>query len=130
MPNNVVDVWKTGDHKSPLLTSNAASASVTFTGVSELVPSTVVYNIPTASAVQPAAFAINEWKSVPQDILLTNQSVKWWKTQGASSEDEYVRQGTLYLKAANAATSFAKSVIIEIEYEIEFTGVQAQQFGP
>jgi hypothetical protein len=27
MPNNVVDVWKTGDHKSPLLTSNAASAA-------------------------------------------------------------------------------------------------------
>jgi hypothetical protein len=27
MPNDVVDVWKTGDHKSPLLTSNAASAA-------------------------------------------------------------------------------------------------------
>ncbi len=104
--------------------SPVLGAATTYTSVSELVACNHF------CAPDPAGFASgwsvaqtcpSDWSVVPREYLLTTPQ-RWFKVT-ADAENPAVSQGQIVM--ASASTADTGLVFLEVEYEAEFTGVNA-----
>jgi hypothetical protein len=98
------------------------SAGPSYAEASEQVP-----NVHFAPGVAPVAATTpiypqtmpSEWVSVPREILLGKQPVKWWKSN-TTSVDPLVTQGVLFV--VSSYSSDVGAVLLELDYTCEFAG--------
>jgi hypothetical protein len=102
------------------------SVAFTFAGLQEQSYSTMI----TTNVLQAGANSTNipsNWVEVPRSVLLAT-AVKWFKTDSATTEDDFVIQGKFLIASANAAD--VSNCTIEIEYVTEFAGAEPASLQP
>jgi hypothetical protein len=103
------------------------STAFTFAGLTEQTYSTIICSNPNASSATSSTTIPSNWVEVPRSVLLAT-AVKWFKTSGAGTEDDFVIQGEFLI--ASASTADTSNNLIEVEYICEFAGAEPASLQP
>ncbi len=76
---------------------------------------------PVATTGEASQTVPSQWVTVPAMTLFGSNPSKWWKIGAANAEEVVLTQGQLSA-AANSATDVG-TVLVEMDYDVEFTGV-------
>jgi hypothetical protein len=98
----------------------------TFAGLQEQSYSTMIVTNGAQVGASSSTVPTN-WIEVPRSVLL-GTAVKWYKTSGATTEDDFVIQGKFLI--ASAGSTDASICTLEIEYICEFAGAEPASLQP